>query len=96
MTAIVAGIVSAVFLSALTVVRIAGKRAVRSWGLDDAFVTISFVLALVTIGLSIYSTFKHQGLFLVAWTDYIDVRSVILWLGQAHVGSARRAGHSRA
>lgn len=55
MTAIVASIVSAVFLSALTVVRIAGKRAVRSWGVDDAFVTISFVLALVTIGLSIYS-----------------------------------------
>lgn len=55
MTSIVAGIVSAVFLSALTVIRLFGKRAVRSWGLDDVFVAISFVLALVVIGLSIYS-----------------------------------------
>ncbi|KAG6354980.1 hypothetical protein INS49_004061 [Diaporthe citri] len=61
MTAVVAGIVSAVFLSALTVVRIAGKRAVRSWGLDDAFVSISFVLALVTIGLSIYMSYCGLG-----------------------------------
>lgn len=58
MASIVAGIVSAVFLSALTVIRLAGKRAVRKWGPDDAFVTISFVLALVTIGLSIYSRFN--------------------------------------
>lgn len=54
---IVAGIVSAVFLSALTVVRLAGKRAVRSWGPDDVFISISFVLALITIGISIYSMF---------------------------------------
>lgn len=55
MTAIIAGIVSAVFLSVLTVVRLSGKRAVRAWGLDDLFLTISFPLALVVIGLSIYS-----------------------------------------
>lgn len=66
MASIVAGIVSAVFLSALTVVRLVGKRAVRSWALDDAFVSISFVLALVTIGLSIYSRFNLPGAFLVA------------------------------
>jgi hypothetical protein len=55
MTSIVAGIVSAVLLSVLTVIRLSGKRAVRSWGLDDLFVTISFALALVVIGLSIHS-----------------------------------------
>lgn len=66
MASIVAGIVSAVFLSALTVVRLAGKRAVRRWGLDDGFVSISFVLALVTIGSSIYSRFNPPGVFLVS------------------------------
>lgn len=66
MTSVVAGIVSAVFLSALTVVRLAGKRAVRKWGLDDLFLSISFFLALITIGLSIYSRFNPLGLFPVA------------------------------
>ena len=58
-----AGIVGAVFLSALTVVRLAGKRAARAWGLDDLFVTVSFVLALVVIGLSVYSRLNSPAPF---------------------------------
>ncbi|KAI3396811.1 hypothetical protein diail_11640 [Diaporthe ilicicola] len=58
---IVASIGSAVFLSALTVVRLVGKRAVRAWGLDDLFVGISFVLALVVIGLSICMSYAGMG-----------------------------------
>ncbi|KAK2608300.1 hypothetical protein N8I77_006918 [Diaporthe amygdali] len=58
---IVGGIVSAIFLSVLTVVRLAGKRAVRNWGLDDLIMAISFVLALTVVGLSIYMSYRGMG-----------------------------------
>lgn len=92
MKAIVAGIVSAVLLSALTVIRLAGKRAVRKWGPDDAFVAISFVLALITIGLSIYSKYNLYRPSFAARAEYMNAHSVVLWLGPTHLESPRRAG----